>query len=229
MITLYTFGRMFGLPDPSPFVTKAEVLLKMAGLEYRCDTGGFNKAPKGKLPYMRDTDGTIVADSELIREHIERTHGHDFDAGLSAQDRAIARAFRTMCEDHLYWILVTARWVDDENFDRGPRKFFDAVPFPMRAIVITMVRRQVRRDLKGQGIGRHTRDEINAMGAKGIEALATYLADKPYFMGEKISGVDATVFPFVASALCEVFDTPLRDAAESHANLVAYRDRMMAE
>jgi hypothetical protein len=28
MITLYAFGPAFGLPDPSPFVTKAEVLLK---------------------------------------------------------------------------------------------------------------------------------------------------------------------------------------------------------
>ena len=29
MITLYAFGPQFGLPDPSPFVTKADVLLKM--------------------------------------------------------------------------------------------------------------------------------------------------------------------------------------------------------
>ena len=31
MITLYTFGPKFGLPDPSPFCMKALVLLKMAG------------------------------------------------------------------------------------------------------------------------------------------------------------------------------------------------------
>ena len=46
MITLYTFGPAFGLPDPSPFVMKAEVLLKMADLPYRVDTTGFRKAPK---------------------------------------------------------------------------------------------------------------------------------------------------------------------------------------
>src|SRR5436190_8140000 len=40
MITLYTFGPAFGLPDPSPFVTKVEVLLKMAGLAYGTDTTG---------------------------------------------------------------------------------------------------------------------------------------------------------------------------------------------
>ena len=60
MITLYTFGPAFGLSDPSPFVTKAQTLLSMAGLPYRTDTGGFRKAPKGKLPYI-DDEGKRVA------------------------------------------------------------------------------------------------------------------------------------------------------------------------
>ena len=60
MITLYTFGPYFGLPDPSPFVMKAEVLLKMADLPFATDTTGFPKAPKGKLPYIRD-DGKIIS------------------------------------------------------------------------------------------------------------------------------------------------------------------------
>ncbi len=34
MITLCTSGPMFGLPHPSPFVIKADVLLKMSGVEY---------------------------------------------------------------------------------------------------------------------------------------------------------------------------------------------------
>jgi hypothetical protein len=40
MITLYAFRPGFGLPDPSPFVTKAEMLLNLSGLPYRTDTGG---------------------------------------------------------------------------------------------------------------------------------------------------------------------------------------------
>jgi hypothetical protein len=39
MITLYTFGPYFGLPDGSPFVLKAMLLLKLAGLEYSEDCG----------------------------------------------------------------------------------------------------------------------------------------------------------------------------------------------
>ncbi|MNL59546.1 hypothetical protein D3C87_1832840 [compost metagenome] len=48
-------------------------------------------------------------------------------------------------------------------------------------------------------------------------------------MGDKPCGADATLFAFAASLLCPVFDTPIRTAAEGHANLVAYMERMRAE
>jgi len=119
MITLYTFGPAFGLPEPSPFVTKVEVLLKMAGLPYRTDTAGFRQAPKGKLPYI-DDDGERVADSTFIRWHLENKYRIDFEKGLSPEQRAVAWAFEKMAEDNLYWALVDARWVDDANFAKVP-------------------------------------------------------------------------------------------------------------
>src|SRR5215207_933361 len=122
MITLYTFGPAFDLPDPSPFVTKAEVLLKMAGLSYQTDRNGFRKAPKGKLPYI-DDDGERIGDSTLIRLHIEKKYRVDFDRGLSAEQRAVAWAFEKMAEEHLYWAVVEERWMDDENFAKGPKRF----------------------------------------------------------------------------------------------------------
>ena len=226
MITLYTFGPGFGLPDPSPFVTKAEVLLKMAGVPYKTDTTGFNKAPKGKLPYIND-NGTIVPDSTFIRQHLESRHGIDFDKGLSPAQRAVAWAFEKMCEDHLYWVLVDARWMNDANFNAGPRKFFNAAPAPIRPAVIVMVKRQLRRVLKGHGMGRHSRSEIEALGIRDIDAIAAFLGEKPYLMGNEPCGADATIFAFVAGALCDRFQTPIRPATERHANLVAYRDRLM--
>ena len=108
MITLYTFGPQFGLPDPSPFVMKAETLLKMSGLPFRTDTTGFPKAPKGKLPYI-DDDGEKIADSTFIRWHLEKKYQIDFDRGLTPEQRAIAWAFEKLAEDHLYWALVDAR------------------------------------------------------------------------------------------------------------------------
>jgi glutathione S-transferase len=228
MITLYTFGPGFGLPDPSPFVMKAEMLLKLARLPYRTDTSGFRRAPKGKLPYI-DDEGTIVADSTLIRLHLERKYGVDFDPGLSPAERGAAWAFEKMCEDHLYWGFVHDRWMIDANFRAGPVKFFERAPAPARPFVIWMVRRQIRKTLHLHGLGRHSPAELHMLMARGIAAIADFLGGKPYFTGERPVGADATIFAFVAGALCPIFASPSREAAEGHANLVAYRDRLMRE
>jgi len=102
MITLYGFGAGFGLPEISPFVTKTEVQLKMAGLAYRKQRAMPPASPKGQLPYIED-DSERVADSTFIRAHVERKYGFDFDAGLDLQQRAQAWAFERMIEHHVYW------------------------------------------------------------------------------------------------------------------------------
>ena len=227
MITLHVFGPRLGLPDPSPFCMKAEVLLEMAGLAYEVDTKGFGKAPKGKQPYLTD-DGTIVADSTFIRDHVERKYGFDFDEGLSAEQRATAWAVEKMCEDHLYWAIVHSRWLDDDNFAKGPAQFFQVVPAVVRPMVQMMVRRRCRNTLKLQGFGRHAAPERDALARRDIDALAAILGDRPYMFGDRPVGADATVFGFLAGAMCPLFDIAIRRAAEGHANLVSYRDRMMA-
>ena len=227
MITLHTFGPAFGLPDPSPFVTKVEVLLKMAGLPYRTDTTGLRGAPKGKLPYI-DDDCERVADSTFIRWHLENKYRIDFEKGLSPEQRAIAWAFEKMAEDNLYWALVDARWFDNTNFARGPKKFFQKIPAPMRPFLIAFIRRQLRRTLNGQGMGRHRPAEIVALGTRSITATAEFLGSKPFFIGSEPTGIDATIFAFVAGTLCPRFDTPLRTEAERHDNLRRYVGRMTA-
>jgi glutathione S-transferase len=227
VITLYAFGPAFRLPDPSPFVTKAEMLLKLSGLPYRTDTGGFRKAPKGKLPYI-DDEGTVVADSTFIRFHLEKKHGIDFDAGLRPEQKAMAWAVEKMCEDHLYWTAVRDRWLDDANFEKGPARFFERAPAPIRPLVKAFIRKKVRDQLKSQGMGRHRPEEIAELGRRDIDALAAMLGDKPYLTGETPCGADATVFAFAMGMLCPTFETPTRLAAQRHANLVAYRDRMLA-
>jgi hypothetical protein len=86
---LHLWSGFFGLPDPSPFVMKAEVLLRIAGLPYRVDGKGFSKAPKGKLPNI-DDDGERIADFTVIRWHLEKMHKVDFERGLSEEQRIIS-------------------------------------------------------------------------------------------------------------------------------------------
>lgn len=225
MITLYGFGPYFGLPDASPFVMKAMLLLKLAGLPYREDRGGFAKAPKGKLPYI-DDDGTIVADSTFIRFHIEKKYGVDFDAGLTTEHRAIAWAVEKMCEEHLYFAVVDLRWRDKENFANGPARFFDFLPAAARPLVRGLIRRKVLKVLMAQGFGRHSPAEVAELGIRDIDALAAILGDHPYLMGDRPCGADATVFGFIACTLAPVFASEVRAAAERHPNLMAYAKHM---
>jgi glutathione S-transferase len=228
MITLYCFRRAPGLPDLSPFVVKAMMLLKLAHLDYEENRNGFAKAPKGKQPYIDDS-GSIVADSTFIRWHIEKTRGVDFDAQLTPEQRAVGWAVEKMCEDHLYWILVRGRWLNDANFERGPAKIFERIPAPLRPPIKFLVRRKIAKSLHLQGIGRHSEDEAAELGVKDVQTLATLLGDKSYLFGEAPCGADASVFAFVAAVLSPTWESPVRDAAAAKANLVAYRDRLMGE
>ena len=228
MITLYTFGPLFGLPDGSPFVTKAEMLLKLSGLEYQTDTRGYPRAPKGKLPYIEE-NGTIVADSSLIRLYLEKKHHTDFDRGLSVRDRGTAWAVEKMLEEQLYWAMVRWRWLDDANFAKGPRAYFARAPALVRPLIERMVRGKVRKTLHAHGIGRHNDEEMQALAERGFTAVAQVLGDNRYFMGNEPCGADATVFSFVACGLAPWFDSPLQKKLQSMPNLVAYRDRMMGE
>jgi glutathione S-transferase len=228
VITLYTFGRNFGLPDGSPFVVKTMLLLKMAGLAYREKTAAPFKAPKNKLPFIED-DGEIIEDSTFIRLHIEKQYGFDFDAGLTGEQKAIGWALEKTCEDHLYWIVFAERWFDDANFVKGPAHFFDALPVPLRHVVRAAIRRKMRRDAWGQGLVRHSPAQRAELARRGLRAFSTLLGDKPYLFGDRPHGADATLGAFAMGALCPLFDSATREEAERLPNFVAYARRIEAK
>jgi len=224
MIKFFGFGPAFGLPDPSPFVIKSEVQLKMAGVPYTFERAAPPAAPKGKIPYIQ-VGAHRLGDSTFIRSHIEKYHGFDFDKGLCTVERSLAWSMERMLEDHLYFAIVHMRWMDDENWQKGPIHFFDGAPEG----VAEASRQRVREMLHGQGIGRHSVEEVAELGDRSLGALSAFLGDKPYLMGDAACGADATAFAFTAATLTPFFSGELRKRAERHANLVAYRDRMMAQ
>ncbi len=225
MIVLHVFGPGFGLADPSPFVSKALMLLKIASLDFTVHRADVRKSPKHKLPVIID-DGETIADSTFIRFHIEKKYGFDYDAGLTSEQKAICWAAEKLCEDHLYWMAMRERWLDDNNFENGPARFFDIVPGLLRPLVKSMVRKQVRKSLHAQGTGRHSKEENAILARRAIDTVATLLGDKTYFMGDKPCGADATIYSFMAGGACPVFQSDIRNAIETHRNLLDYIERM---
>ena len=136
----------------------------------------------------------MIGDSTFIRDHIEKTYSIDLDVGLTPLQRAQAWTIERMLEDHLYWAEVHERWVDDVNFAKGPATFFDRVPEAMRDAMRSETRERVKATLHAQGMGRHTREEIVDLANRSLGALAMQIGDKPYLMGAKPCGADATAF-----------------------------------
>jgi glutathione S-transferase len=228
MIKLIQFPPAFGLPNPSPFCMKVEILLKMAGLAYTIEMAvNPGKGPKGKLPAIED-DGVLIGDSELIRWHLERKHGVDFDKGLGDAERAVGHAFARMAEERTYFVLLYSRWIEDRHWQVLRNTFFAGIPALLRGPISAQVRKGVRRALKAQGLGRHTPEEIYAMGVADLTAIAAQLGTKPFLLGAEPTSADAAVWPVIAGLQAPPFESPMKEAIQCHANLVDYSQRMRA-
>ena len=226
MIRLYQFRPAFGLPNASPFCMKVETYLRMAGLAYECPRGAdLRKAPKGKMPYIED-EGAVVADSSFIIDHLKRKYGDPLDSHLGAAERAAALAVQRLFEENTYWAVLYFRWFEEAGWAHTRAAFFDWMKPPLKWIVPMVARHLVRKELHGHGMGRHTRDEIVAIGMKDLTAAADFLGDKPYFMGVQPSSLDATGYAFLANVLWAPYETPLKLHAQKRPQLESYCQRM---
>lgn len=226
MITLRQYPVALGLPNPSPFCMKAEILLKMSGAPFTVETvNDPRKGPKGKLPAASFDGGPMVGDSELIRREMAQRLGFDPDAALDAGQKATAHAIARMLEERLYWAIVHTRWMDPPTYDRFAREAFATMPPVIRSIIKVVAQRKVRSNLAGHGLGLHEVQDIMAFGAADIDACAGLLGDQDWFMGAEPTGVDATGVAFLANVLVPDIESPLKATARRHPNLVAYVER----
>lgn len=223
--TLYGWGRMFDLPSPSPFVMKTDIQLQMLGVNFDRAIADLESVNKHKAPYVLD-DGVLVQDSTFIRWHFEKKLGIDLDEGLSPAQRGTAWVLEKMLEHRLTSIMVCERWLIDENFERGPRQFFAGVPQAMREAVIQQVRADLSKTMHGSGFSRFSRQELMQMARADIAAVAAMLGDQPYFGGPSPRAVDAAGLSVLAGCATRFFVSELPDIIHSHANLVAYIERM---
>lgn len=226
MIKLHVFPAGPELPNYSPACMKLETWLRLAKLPYeKVTVANPGKAPKGKLPYIVDGADT-VPDSEAVIAYLSNKYEIDLDENLSAEEKAVARAFERMLNEHAYFGLLFARWIDPAGWAQVKAAYFDGMPPVIKQIVPHLVRRNIRRDLRGQGIGRHSADEIYARVAQDLQAVSDYLGDQAFFMGREPTTIDATVYAFVGNCIEANLKTPLTALAQQHPNLVAYCTRM---
>ncbi len=226
MIELLQFPRGPGLMNLSPFCMKAEVFLRLSGLEHRCVNDATPlRTPKGKLPVLRD-DGRVVADSSAIVAYLQQRYAARMPPALGAAETPDHLALRRLLEEHLYFVMLWLRWIDDAGWAFTAPAFFGSLPPGVRQGVSALVRRKMKRDLRGHGMGRHSRDEICERGMADIGAIVAQLGNEPFYGGAEPAAIDASVYAFIANVIWVPQDTPVKAFALTQPALVAYCERM---
>lgn len=225
-IKLYQFAPALGLPNASPFCVKLETWLRMAELEYETViTPDPRKMPLGKLPAI-EVDGKLIADSGCAIRYLQKHFEPKLDTQLSTVERGRALALTRMLEEHSYWALIYFRWIDEGNWPNTRQSFFGKYGGLTQSLISSIVRRKTRNAALGQGLARHSRDEILHRFNEDMNALAANLGERPYFGGYQPATVDATAYALLCNVLHSSQRTVLADIAEQHASLVAYTQRM---
>ena len=226
MIEFFKFPSQFGMRDASPFVLKLETYLRLSGLEYNTNlVMDPRKAPKGKLPYITDGDETI-ADSSLCITYLKAKYGNPLGEGFSPQQHAIGHAVKTMFEERTYWVLVNDRWMDKDNQIVIRDAWFGAIPVFIRGFIFGKIIKSMKRDMHGHGIGRHTDEEIFALGLADIKAFESVLGDKAYLLGDSPSEYDASCYGLLANFMAKPFPNVISRYIGSSKTITDYISRV---
>lgn len=173
--------------------------------------------PKGKTPWIT-LNGKKMGDSQLCLELLAETFHKDISGHLSVEEKAVARAFQIMAEDHLYWVMLVWRWIYNggSSLPLIQSDLHFAVRY-LRPVVVNRVKSQVI----AQGIGRHSQTEVMEMGLKDLRAISNFLGNllqhsllmlktfiiiiysgtKSFLMGDQPIEADCAIFGMLAQIL----------------------------
>ncbi len=183
------------------------------------------KAPKGKLPYLL-ADGEKIADSELITEYLNETTQGRVYAGLTPEQKARGVALTRLAEDHLYWIGVASRWLDDAWWPHVVENFFGFVPGFIRSFAAGRARKQVRQTYHLQGLGRHTLEEQRDFARRDLQALEDSVPATGFLFGDAPGIFDFTVAGMMAGFYDNQPPTWLTELALPYPGLHDYTERV---
>jgi len=226
MLTLYTFPPAFGLRNVSPFCLKVEMALHHLQIEYKIEEmSNPAKAPKGKLPFI-EVQGKTITDSELILDYLDESSDGALYGKLDGDQLAKGFGFVRLAEDHLYWIMVASRWIDDSWWPNVDQGFFGSLPFPLRQLVPAVARSRIKKTYKLHGLGLHSLAEQKEFARKDLHALNEAVQGKNYLLGDELSVFDFSVASMMAGALDNQPATWLTVLARNFEPLVEYTERV---
>ncbi|XP_068223228.1 failed axon connections homolog isoform X1 [Palaemon carinicauda] len=221
VVVLHCPSRGRFAPSMSPFVIKLESYLRLANISYKVD---FDEplSPKGKTPWVT-LNGEDLTDSQLAMEILAKKFGKDMSSHLTDEQKAIARAFAVMMDEHLIWGIRV--WRYDTDKCAGFAECMEDVPIALK-VAMPLYRKKMMDALWYQGIGRHSVSEVIDIVRKDLVAISNHLGENSYLMGNEVSDVDCVMFAHLANIYYNYRRSPFYIMLKDLCNLEAYIHRL---
>ncbi|CAG9460095.1 unnamed protein product [Pedinophyceae sp. YPF-701] len=212
VVTVYGGGRLGEAHfSVSWAVSRVCCFLELAGLEKRCVEALPDKGPKHKMPWIEHR-GRTVTDSGFIIRYLRKVlpHHRGVQALFECEARdprrwACAAAAARLCNESLYFFELHQRWVRP-----GPgawdvtKSLFAGVPGPIRPLISTMVRNDLKESMYRVGTARFSQTDIAAEVEEIIATLEGLLGGEEFFGGDTPCAHDCMTY----SALEQYFHAP---------------------
>ncbi|TFL01769.1 hypothetical protein BDV98DRAFT_68738 [Pterulicium gracile] len=184
-IELYGFSKPTKGPSPSGYCQKLEAFFRaqpsLSNVYIHVPLDQPSKAPKGKLPYIVLINGTgtplTLPDSQFIINHFISTGlTPSLDASLTPSQRAESKAFQVWTDDLAYPAVAFTRFGDTypANYD----KIYNSIALPsvlnyapFKPMIMWNMRRHLQGWLWAQGVGRHTKEEVESIILEWVQAI----------------------------------------------------------
>jgi glutathione S-transferase len=220
MLTLYSYPRLFGVADNNGYGLKVFAFLKLAGVPFHHEhIFDASRAPRGQLPYIVDGSDT-VGDSETILKFATEKYRLTIDAALTQAQRTQNLLITRMLDD-LYWVMSYSRWKDERYWPLFRDALLREHPSLTEEGLLKAQAFNAQR-YHYQGIGRYDPDAAMARGLADLGAIADLIPQHGYVHGDKPTGIDAGIYGFIANIYFYDIDTPLKQFAVAHDNIVRH-------
>jgi glutathione S-transferase len=174
-----------------------------------------------KVPAL-DIDGRMVVDSTDIAHELERLHPQPAVLPADPRLRGLSHALEDWSDEALYFLGLYFQWIEPRGRPMVRQAFGST---PMGIVARLFYQRRISAQLRGQGTGRKSHDQIVADLRRELDALTTILADQPYLLGSAPYLCD-----FAVNAQLVYMSRPPGSAEvlREYAALASYMERMKA-
>lgn len=163
---------------------------------------------------------------KIIIDLLGKRFGVTLDEGLSAEQHALALAWRRTFEEHFHQILEWELLLHPAGASYMKRWIAGKTPPLIGTIVFQMMQSQMRKQLHARGLGRHSPEIIEAKGRSDVHAFSRFLGDRQFLLSDRPVTADAAVFGLLSPMVYWPMETPVAQYARSLANVKGYCDRI---